>query len=105
MTDNLHVDLGRLPLHAAEHQGFAASWQAWPEGGEEFVASMRQTHGIVAEPLARFLATLQGQRRQFATDQSDAHQSVSDAITQSLAGFRRTEANSSDSITSAVRGL
>lgn len=105
MADNLHVDLGRLPLHAAEHQGFAANWQTWHEGGEEFVASLRQTHGIVAEPLARFMEALQRQRRQFGTDQSDAHQSVSDAITQSLAGFRETEANNTGNITRAVRGL
>lgn len=105
MTDHLQVDLGRLPQHAAEHEGFSARWKTWPEGGEEFVASLRRTHGITAEPLARFLTALQGQRRQFATDQSDAHQSVSDAITQSLAAFQRTEANSSANISRSVRGL
>jgi hypothetical protein len=105
MSDQMQVDLGRLPQHAADHQAIAAQWQQWPAGGDIFLASLRQTHGVVAEPVARVLEEYQQRRVQFGGDQADMHQSVSDAITTSLGAFRAREANSSSQLTAPVQDL
>lgn len=105
MSEQLQVDLGRLPQHAADHQAIAGQWRDWPAGGESFLASFRQTHGVVAEPIARVLEAYQQQRVQFSGDQADMHQSVSDAITASLGAYRTREGDSSSRLTAPVQDL
>mgnify|MGYP001554094191 CR=1 FL=1 len=105
MSDQMDVDLGRLPQHAAEHQSIAAAWQEWPAVGESFLAALRRSHGVVAEPVAQVLEQYQQRRTTFAGDQADINQGVSDAITTSLGSFRTREADSSRALNAPVQGL
>ncbi|WP_102144357.1 type VII secretion target [Mycobacterium hubeiense] len=105
MSDQLDVDLGRLPQHATDHQAIAAKWLEWPAGGESFLAAFRRTHGVVAEPVARVLEQYQQRRVQFGGAQADMNKTVSDAITTSLGTFRTMEADSSRRLTAPVQDL
>jgi hypothetical protein len=105
MADRVDCELGRLPQHAAEHQDFAEQWLSWLEGGEAFLTAFRRTHGVVAEPIAQALESLQARRVQFSADQADKHRSVSDAITESLHGFRATEAGNQHRLAQPVQEL
>ena len=105
MSDQMHVDLARLPGHAADHRAIAGQWQQWPMGSEGFLAEFRRTHGVVAEPLALALEEYQLARTQFAASHSDAHHHVSDAIVASSGSYRTQEGQSSHSLTDTVRDL
>lgn len=105
MSEQMDVDLGRLPQHASEHQSIAAAWQQWPAGADSFIAAIRQSHGVVAEPVVQVLEQYQQRRAAFASDQADMNQSVSDALTASLSSFRTREADSSRALNGPVQGL
>ncbi len=105
MSDQVHVDLGRLPGHAADHRSIAGQWQEWPLGSETFLADFRRTHGAVAEPLALALEEYQRARAHFASSHSDAHHQVSDAIMASFGSYRTEEGQSSRNLTETVRDL
>jgi transglutaminase/protease-like cytokinesis protein 3 len=105
MADQMDVNLGQLPQHAAEHQSIATAWQDWPTGGESFIATIRRSHGVVAEPIVAVLEQYQHQRTTFAGEQADINQGVSDAITATLSSYRTREAQSSHALNMPVQGM
>lgn len=105
MADHLEYDPGRMPLHAAEHHDVAQKWQRWPEGGDAFLESFRRTHGAVAEPIAQALETLQARRVEYGAGQADAHRSVGDAITASLASFTARDERNARRLSAPVQEL
>lgn len=104
MAERLDVDLGYLPQLAAAHESVAGKWQDWPQGGDAFLNGMRDSHGAVAEPIARVLEQYQQRRVAHAADQSGAHQQVSEAITGSLKTFRTQEEQNSNRLSDPTAG-
>jgi len=105
MAEHLDVDLGYLPQPAAAHQSVAGKWQEWPQGGDAFLSNMRDSHGAVAEPIARVLEQYQQLRVAHAADQSGSHQQVSEAITGSLKTFRMQEERNSERLSAPAQNL
>lgn len=105
MSNQMDVDPGRLGQHAAEHQSIAAAWKEWSGGAEAFLASLRLTHGPVAEPVIRVLEQYQQRRARFAGDQSEMNQGVADALTENLVDYQNRETASSKALTAPVQGL